>query len=75
MKYRIDYNLKGHTRFWICDWPSTPNEDNVLTALLRLHAPADPLSEARAPCRLSHDDLRIAIADLGISDVRIEGDK
>lgn len=42
MKYRIDYNLKGHTRFWICDWPSTPNEDNVLTALLRLHAPLTP---------------------------------
>jgi len=29
----------------------------------------------RAPCRLSHDDLRIAVADLGISDVRVEGDE
>lgn len=75
MKYRIDYNLKGRTKFWICDWSSRPSEDNVLTALLRLHASTDALSEMRAPRRLSHDDLRIAVADLGISDVRIEGDK
>ncbi len=73
MKYRVDYNLKGHSRFWICDWSTSPSEDNVLTALLRLHAPADTLSEMRAPHRLSHDQLRIAVADLGISDVRIEG--
>ena len=75
MKYRIDYNLRGHTKFWICDWSSRPSEDNVLTALLRLHAPADALSEVRPPCRLSHNELRSAVADLGISDVRIEGDQ
>ncbi|CAB5525894.1 Uncharacterised protein [Pseudomonas putida] len=75
MKYRIDYNLRGHTRFWICDWSTRPSEDNVLTALLRLHASTDALSEVRPPCRLSRNELRSAVADLGISDVRIEGDK
>jgi hypothetical protein len=74
MKYRIDYNLKGHTRFWICDWPAKPSEDDVLTALLRLHAHNDALSDMRAPHCFSQDALRIAVADLGISDVRLETD-
>ncbi|MFK3815102.1 hypothetical protein ACI2KG_00580 [Pseudomonas sp. NPDC089407] len=72
MKYRIDYNLKGHARFWVCEWPSSFRQDDALTALIRLHAHADSLTAMRVPLPATHEELAAAVADLGISDVRIK---
>lgn len=72
MKYRIVYNLRGQARFWVCDWPATFRPDDALAVLLRLHAHADAVTAMRIPIPSSHDELTAAVADLGISDVRIE---
>lgn len=74
MKYRIDYHLKGHARFWVCDWPTSFGQDDALSALLRLHAPADTLTAMRDSLPVSHEQLIAAVTDLGISDVRFRAD-
>lgn len=72
MKYRIDYNLKGLARFWICEWPTSFRQDDALAALLRLHAHKDSVTVMRVPLPTTHEELSAAVADLGISDVRVK---
>ncbi|WP_230382877.1 hypothetical protein, partial [Pseudomonas putida] len=71
MKYKIDYNLKGHARFWVCDSPTSFRRNDALAVLLRLHAHTDPVTAMRVPFPVAHEELARAVADLGISDVRI----
>lgn len=74
MKYRIDYNLKGHARFWVCDSATSFGQDDALGALLRLHAPEDTLTAMRDHLPVTHENLIAAVTNLGISDVRIRSD-
>ncbi|WP_430491856.1 hypothetical protein [Pseudomonas fulva] len=71
MKYKIDYNLRGHVRFWVCDSPTALRQDDAFAVLLRLHAHSDPVTAMRVPLPVAHEELAMAVADLGISDVRI----
>lgn len=71
MKYRIDYNLRGQARFWVCEWPTRFRHDDALAALLRLHAHMDSVTQMRVPFPATHEELTAAVTDLGISDVRI----
>jgi len=71
MKYKIDYNLKGRARFWVCDSPTSLRQNDALAVLLRLHAHRDPVTAMRVPLPVAQEELAMAVADLGISDVRI----
>lgn len=72
MKYRIDYNLRGHPRFWVCNSDVELSEHEVLAAVLSLHAHPDPVTDMRKRATPTIDEQRTAVSELGISDVRLQ---
>jgi len=71
MKYRIDYNLKGHPRFWICETADALGQVEAFGVLIQLHVQPDALAAYRPEADPSFEGRRAAVQNLGISDVRI----
>lgn len=72
MKYRIDYNLKGLPRFWVCNSDVELSEHDALAAVLSLHAHPDPMTDMRKRATPTIDEQRADVLELGISDVRLQ---
>ncbi|MBA1195750.1 hypothetical protein G7011_01315 [Pseudomonas plecoglossicida] len=72
MKYRIDYNLKGQARFWVCESDVELQHDDALAVVLSLHAHSDPVADMRNSKPATVGEQRVAVSDLGISDVRLQ---
>lgn len=72
MKYRIDYNLKGQARFWVCESDVELQQDDALAVVLSLHGHSDPVADMRKSKPSTIGEQRVAVSDLGISDVRIQ---
>ncbi|MBV4500389.1 hypothetical protein [Pseudomonas shirazensis] len=72
MKYRIDYNLKSQPRFWICESDVELQQHDALAAVLSLHTHSDPVTDMRKRATPTIDEQRVAVSDLGISDVRLQ---
>lgn len=72
MKYRIDYNLKGQPRFWVYESDVELQQDDALAVVLSLHAHSDPVADMRKSKPATVGEQRVAVSDLGISDVRLQ---
>ncbi|MFJ1573010.1 hypothetical protein ACIOAU_15725 [Pseudomonas sp. NPDC088322] len=72
MKYRIDYNMKGQPRFWVCESDVELQQDDALAVVLSLHGHSDPVADMRKSVPSTIGEQRVAVSDLGISDVRLQ---